>query len=86
MTQKSPFVSYTAEEILAIEAVTFVLQVGSDMLEIKGNWFFTKKSVNTYYNRVLREILDQLANGNKKQKRSAERALRGLRVLPLRIH
>lgn len=86
MSKKSPFVGYTAEEVMAFEAVTYVLQVGSDIFNVRGKWVFTKKSAYIHYNKVLRELLDQLKNGNSKQQRNAKRVLMGLKVLPLRIH
>lgn len=86
MPPKRPFVGYTAEEVMAFEAVTYILQVGSDVFDIKGKLVFTKKGAQIYYNKVLRELLDQIKNGTKKQKKNAMRALLGLKVLPLRIH
>lgn len=86
MSSKSPFAGYTSEEIMAFEAITYVLQVGSEIFNKRGKWGFTKKSANIYYNRVLRELLNQLKNGDKKQRKNAERILLSLKILPLRIH
>lgn len=86
MSKKSPFIGYSSEQVMAIEATTYVLQVGSEIFNTNGKWVFTKKSAYIYYNKILRELLDQLRNGNNKQRKNAERVLQGLKVLPLRIH
>lgn len=84
--EKSPFINYTVEEVLASEAVTYVIQVGSDIFNVNGRWVFNKKSAAIYYNKILRQLLDEMANGTDKQKRNAKRVFLSFKILPLRIH
>lgn len=84
--EHSPFVGYSTEEILASEAITYFIQVGSDVFNSRGTWFFTKSSAKIHYGKILRTVLDQMHNGNKKQKENAWRILNNLKILPLRLH
>ena len=84
--EKNPFVSYTIEEIFASEATTYVIQVGADLFGVKGRRIFTKVSAVRYYNKILKELCDQLKNGDAAQKENAKRVLADLKVLPLRVH
>jgi hypothetical protein len=84
--EKSPFVGYTTEEVLASEAVTYIIQVGSDIFEARGTWFFTKKTARIHYGKILRAVLEQLNRGTKKEKEDAKRVLNNLKILPLRLH
>ena len=86
MSKKSPFVGYSTKEVMEFEATTYVIQVGSDVFNIKGKWVFTKKAAQLYYGKVLRELLNQLKTGNSRQRVSAKRALGTLKVMPLRLH
>lgn len=84
--EKNPFIGYTTEEIMASEAVTYVIQVGSDVFNSNGNWFFNKKSAQIHYGKILRMLLAQLNGGTKKERENAQRVLNSFKVLPLRIH
>lgn len=86
MSKKGPFVGYTVEEVMAFEAVTYVLQVGSDVYDTRGKWVFNKKSAYIHYGKVLRDLLDQMRNGTYAEQKNAKRVLMNLKVLPLRIH
>lgn len=85
-TDKSPFLGFTTEEVLASEACSFVIQVGSDFFVHDGMMVFSQKSAVTYYNKILVQVIDVMNNGNKKQKEHAQRVLWGLKILPLRIN
>lgn len=82
----SPFRSYSVNEILATESSNYMIQVGFELLNIGGNFLFNKKSAVTHYNKILREILNQLKNGNKKQQANAERMLSNFKIIPFRLH
>lgn len=83
---KNPFVNYTTEEVLASEAVTYIIQVGTELFNINGRWVFSKKSAAIYHNKILRELSMQLNSGNKRDRDRAQKALAGLKILPLRVH
>ena len=87
MTRKrSPFVGYTEEEVIAFETCTYILQVGSDIYDVRGQCVFNKKSAYIHYGKVMRELLDQLRCGNEAEKKDAGRILMNLKVLPLKLH
>jgi len=84
--KKSPFINYTVDEVMASEASTFVIQVGSDVFHVNGRWVFNKRSAVVYYNKILRTILDQMHNGTKRERKDAKRVLQNFKILPLRLH
>ena len=86
MSKKSPFISYTVDEIFAQEAVSYIVIAGVDVFNSRGDWIFDKKNAIRYYNKILNEVMHQLSMGNKKQQFNARRVLNNLRVEPLRIH
>ncbi len=84
--EKNPFITYTVEEVMASEASAYVIQVGSEVFSVNGKWIFNKKSARIYYGKILRDILDQMQNGNKKERNNAQKVLENFKVLPLRLH
>jgi len=86
MSKKSPFVGYSEDEVLSIEAVTYVIVVGSNFYIKDGNFVFTKKSAAYHYNKILRELVGQLVNGDDDEKKNARRVLNNFRIEPLRLH
>lgn len=84
--QKSPFVSFSIEEVMASEAISYVIQVGSDFYCHDGRMVFSKKTAVTFYNKILEQVVHAMNNGDKKQKEHANRVLRNLKILPLRIN
>lgn len=86
MTKKSPFVSYTPEQIFAAENNAFVIQVGLDVFSIQEQWHFTRWSAHAYFNKVIHELKHELKHGNKKQRSEAVEMLGHVRIMPLRIH
>lgn len=83
---KKAFGNYTAEQIFASEAVTYVVIAGMSVFERNGNCFFTKGIANRNCKKLYAELIKQYFHGNKKERKSAERLLWSLRVEPLRIH
>lgn len=84
--KKSPFVNYTEEEVFASEFATYFIQVGSDVFNLDGRWVFSKKSASIYYNKILRQLLDDMINGEERDRKNAERVLLNLKVVPLKLH
>lgn len=84
--KKSPFRNYTVEEVMASEAVTFIIQVGSDIYRTNNDCFFNKKSAIRHYNKILRVLLEQIHTGTKKERKNAKRVVENLKILPLRLH
>ena len=86
MSKKSPFIGYTVDEIFASEACTYVIQVGASIYAKDGIFVFNKKESTNHYNKILKELVHQFNNGNKKQRKNAQYILTHFKVLPLRIH
>jgi hypothetical protein len=86
MSKKSPYGEYPPEQIFAFEATTYIIIAGTDAFNVKGKYFFDKKSAARFYNKLLVELTDQKTNGNPRQQKHAHRVLQNLRVQPLRIH
>lgn len=86
--KRNAYISYTVDEVLACEAVTYVIQVGSDLFDSdgKGGWFFNKKSAIKHYNKILRVLTEQMNTGTKKERKNAKRVIENLKILPLRLH
>ena len=82
---KSPFRGFSIEEVLASEAVSYVIQVGSDFFHHEGMMVFSKKTAITYYNRVLAQVVEAMHKGDKKERQHAHRVMLNLKILPLRI-
>ena len=83
---KSPFVSYTPEQIFAYESVTYVVVAGSDFYDVNGNYFFNKSSAIRHCNKIARQLTEYLRTGTRKEKKNAKRVLENLRVESMRIH
>jgi len=87
MSKKNkPFVGYTSEEIFASEARLYFVQVGEEILEAEGQCLFMKKNATSYYNKILREILNQFYNGSTAQRNKAASLLLNFKISPLRVH
>jgi len=84
--RKSPFVGYTVEEVVSSEAVLFMVQVGKNVLEIDGQYFFLRKAAVTHYNRILKDLIIRIYNGDDKAQKQAKSVLPYLRIVPLRLH
>lgn len=83
---KNPFVTYTVEQILKFEKITYVVVAGMDFYDVKGNYFFKKSAAVRHYNTIRRELMNQAETGTPKQQKNARRVLRNLRIEPMRIH
>lgn len=83
---KSPFKNGTIEDVFNTERNYFSIQIGNDMYNKDGNFFFTVSQVEKYYNKLLNNIIYTIANGNEKQRDAAMKCLSRLYILPLRIH
>ena len=86
MPTKSPFVSYTPEQIFAAEPTTFVIVVGSEFYDSDGSYFFTKNSAARHYNKIHRQLAIRLHEGTDEEKAHARRVLNNLIIQPTRIH
>jgi hypothetical protein len=84
--RKDPFVNYTTEQVFASEALLYVIQVGADVFEVEGQWFFVKKAATVYYNKILRELMKDIYKGTTKEQKRAKKILGTLKIVPLRMH
>ena len=84
--KKDPFVNYTTKQIFASESMLYVLQVGKDVFEANGQWFFVERAATSHYNRILKILSENIKCGTPREKRRANKILPDLRILPLRMH
>ena len=84
--KRSPFVTYTTDDILASEEDTYVIQVGEDFFSTDTDITFGKNAADSYYEQVVMALKDQLKNGNKKDRKEARDLLQSVRIIPLRFH
>ena len=83
---KSPFRTYTAEQILRYEPITYVIVAGTDFYDVNGNYFFNKGGAVRNYNKIYRQLIVQMQSGTKKEQKNARRVLLNLRIENMRIH
>lgn len=84
--QKSPFGKYSIEQIMRVEANTYVIQVGSDIFDDGGNFFFSKKAAAVLHNRILDNLLDVIDAGDDEERADAIKCMLSLQIMPLRIN
>lgn len=85
-SEKSPFRGFTVQEVLAVEATSYVIQVGADFFSNNGHFAFSKRSAAIFHGKILRDLQYVMKNGSKKEKVAAEECLKTLRIVPLRIN
>lgn len=86
MKKKSPFVTYTTDEVFASEENCYVIQTGKDLFATDTRLSFTKKMADHYYDTIILALEDKLKNGTKKDKKEAKNILKNFRIMPLRFH
>jgi len=84
--EKDPFVNYTVEQIFISESMLYILQVGREVFEVDGQWFFVKATVANHYKKIFNMLVDDLKNGTPREKRRANKIMPDLRILPFRMH
>ena len=84
--EKSPYVRYTEEEIVAAEYGHFVIQVGGDLFSYNGKMAFTRERADKFYDDIIEGLTDMKKNGNEVEKEDAVKCLIMLKMFPLRIH
>lgn len=82
---KSPFVSFTLEEVERAEATCFVVRIGKEFYNKDGNFVFSLKEAERHYNILLKNIVLTLEEGTSKQKKAALSCLETLKIEPLRL-
>jgi hypothetical protein len=85
LTEKSPFVGHSIEQIAYAEATSYVIQVGMDFFEEKGHLTFGYKQATTIYMKLLSALASTIKHGNHEDKQVALKCISTLQVLPLRI-
>ena len=83
--KKSPFVSYSIEEVNKMETNYFCLQFGDDFISDNG-YLFTGKEMEKIYDRTMNNLLDVIEEGTEKDRRHAMELMCGLFVVPFRLH
>lgn len=85
--KKSPFRSYSEEDIAATEFGTFVIQVGDDFFTTpNGKMAFSLERAENFYEDILGGLMAMKKEGTEVEKEDARKCLLLLRIFPLRIH
>ena len=78
---------YTAEEVVAIEAMHYYIQIGDEMLESEtGKLSFGKGRAEQLFSQVFEGLRHMKKFGTQEEKADAEHCLLNFRIWPLRIH
>jgi hypothetical protein len=85
--KKSPYRSYSEEDIAATEFGTFVIQVGDDLFSTpNGKMAFNLQRAEMFYEDILGSLHAMKKEGNDIEREDAEKCLLLLRIMPLKIH
>lgn len=84
---KNPYADYTIEQIMAVEANKFVIQVGGDLLQNEsGKMAFSKERTEELFDQLLMSLNEMKESQDSQEREDALACLRHLRIWPLRIH
>lgn len=84
---KSPFVTYTVDQIFTSESMLYSIRVGQNVFESKdGQTFFPAKGANRIYNKIVNDLLDKIYHGTIKEQKISKKLLAFVRIEPLRMH
>jgi hypothetical protein len=81
------YAGHTMEEVMAIEALHYYIQIGHEMLESEtGKLSFTKDRADELFDRVFESLKHMKKFGTPEEKADAQECLLNFRIWPLRIH
>lgn len=84
--EENPFVSFSPQELRAIEDQLYYIQIGNDVVTDGHKMTFSQKTTAKHYNDTIEKLLIGITNGTNKESRIAKRLMETLRIHPLRIH
>ena len=85
--EKSPYGSFSVQEVMEAEAGTYVIQVGADLFSLpNGKMAFSKDRAEYFYQEVRRGLLHMKENGEEHERKEAHECLLYLKIHPLRIN
>jgi len=79
---------FTIEEVMAVEAMFYYIQIGDEMLENeKGKLSFTKDAAEDLFSQIMESLKHMKKFGNPEERAEAHECLSTcVRIHPLRIH
>jgi hypothetical protein len=84
---KNPYADYTIEQIMAVEADKFVIQVGADLLQNEaGKMAFSKDRTDELFGQILINLNEMKESADPQERQDALSCLNSLHIWPLRIH
>lgn len=83
---KSPWGQYSVEEVIAVEAGHYFIQIGSDIFSNEGKMAFTRDRAEKLFDGIFSDLMAMKENGTDKQKEDATGCLMFLRIHPMRVH
>lgn len=86
MAKKQSFFGYSDKEVAQMEAALFYIQFGGDAVAEEGYYLFTKAEAKRVYNKMLKDLVGIVADGNPKDKQYALDLIMGFVVKPMRLH
>ena len=84
--KKSPYIDYTLKDVAQMEGYYFVLQFGGDFVLEDTYYLFTKDEASKIYKKMLKDLVDIVADGSEKDKKYALDLIGGLVIRPMRLH
>jgi hypothetical protein len=83
---KNPFITYSLEEIMQIEAGHYFIQIGTDVFSEEGKMAFSRDRAEHLYDGILEDLTLLSENGNEIQQADAKACLLFLQIHSMRIH
>jgi len=81
------YAGHTIEEVMAIEALHYYIQIGDEILESEtGKLSFSKERTEALFAQVMESLRHMKKHGNAEERADAEKCLANFRIWPLRIH
>ncbi len=84
--EKSPYGQYTIEDVVAVEAGHYYIQVGSEIYAHNEKMAFVRDRTEALYDSIFEDLTAMKKHGTKRQKKDAEICLMHLKIFPMRIH
>jgi len=83
---KNPYVTYTLEEIMQIEAGHYFIQVGTDIFSDDGKMAFSKDRAEHLYDNILKDLTIMKKDGTELEQADAQGCLLFLQIHKMRIN
>ncbi len=83
---KSPYGQHSIDDVIALEAGNYVIQIGGELFSYNGKIAFSRERADKFFDEILEGLHDMKKNGSPEDQEDAVKALLLLKIHPLRIH